>query len=245
MPDDARNDPPPPAGFQELLFARADAEDIARYRPGDLDALAAAAYAHLAEPRLPGHVEIRLIDHVVAGAAGPREITVLEVINDNMPFLLDSTLAEIAEQGIEPVLVAHPILVVERGADGALLSLPGAPTAAAQRESFLHIHFDRIDDAAARERLVAGLALVHADVRVAVADWVPMRTRVYERYAGHAGSARRRCPRRKSPRRSRSWTGSTRRILPSSACANTAFPKATRRPIPCRAPASDCCATRT
>src|ERR1019366_7782062 len=118
MPTDGevqRIDPgAPPAGFQELLFARADVQDLARYAPRDLRHLAAGAYAHLAEPRRPGHVDIRLIDHVVAGEGGPREITVLEVINDNMPFLLDSTLAELAEQGIEPALVAHPILAVER-----------------------------------------------------------------------------------------------------------------------------------
>ncbi len=38
-----------------------------------------------------------------------------------MPFLLDSTLAEIVDQGYEPLLVAHPILAVERDAAGALV----------------------------------------------------------------------------------------------------------------------------
>ncbi len=161
--------------FLTVLFARADAQDLARYTPQDLQQLAAGAYAHLAEPRQPGHVDIRLIDYVVVGAGAPREITVLEVINDNMPFLLDSTLAEIAEQGIEPALVAHPIIAVERDADGTFRKLGGA-----RRESLLHIHLARIDDTATRDRLIEGLALVYRDVRVAVDDWVAMRTRVYE-----------------------------------------------------------------
>ena len=54
-------------------------------------------------------------------------MTVLEVINDNMPFLLDSTLAEIVDQGYEPILVAHPILAVERDEGGA------APSPSAKR----------------------------------------------------------------------------------------------------------------
>ena len=99
-----------------------------------------------------------------------------------MPFLLDSTLAELVEQGYEPLLVAHPILAVERDAEG-----PARPprrrgdrrrAARLRRESFIHIHLERIDDAGARERLLAGLGRVYADVAVAVRDWVAMRSRV-------------------------------------------------------------------
>ena len=40
-----------PAGFLELLFGRADAEDLARYSPQDLRQLATVAYRHVLEPR--------------------------------------------------------------------------------------------------------------------------------------------------------------------------------------------------
>ena len=49
-----------------------------------------------------------------------REISVVEILNDNMPFLFDSAMAELTEQGIEAKLVAHPILAVERDAEGRL-----------------------------------------------------------------------------------------------------------------------------
>ena len=54
-----------------------------------------------------------------------REISVLEVLNDNTPFLFDSTIAELAEQGIEVTLVAHPIIAVERDDQGKLLRFYG------------------------------------------------------------------------------------------------------------------------
>ncbi len=175
----------PPAGFIEILFGRADNEDLARYTLQDLHQLAESAYRHLAEPRQAGRPDIRLIDHSAAGSPGPREFTVLEVINDDMPFLLDSTLAELVEQqDVEPALVVHPILAVERNQDGSLRRLvgeaAGAATAGARRESFLHIHINRIDDPGARARLIEGLTLVCNEVRIAVADWVPMRTRLFE-----------------------------------------------------------------
>jgi glutamate dehydrogenase len=173
-----------PSGFAALLYSRADPQDLARCSPDDLVRVAASGYRHLAEPRLPGQSSIRLLDEQLAGGDRPREITVLEVVNDNMPFLLDSTLAELTEHGYEPSLVAHPILMVDRDATGSLRSIAGDAASTVplgvRRESFLHFHLDRIDDAAARTRLTEGLAKVYVDVAMAVGDWVGMRTRVYE-----------------------------------------------------------------
>src|SRR3712207_6163487 len=122
--------------------------------------------------------DVRLVDLEIERKGRRREVTVLEVVNDNMPFLLDSTLAEIVDQGYEPKLVAHPILAVERDAAGALVRFYGDATSAepgrAKRESFIHIHLDRIDDEVARARLSEGLRKVYADVAMAVRDWGAM-----------------------------------------------------------------------
>ncbi len=172
-----------PAGFEELLLGRVDPQDLSACSPADRRLLAQAAYRRLAAPRAPGRPAITLTELHLEGTSGPREITVLEVINDNMPFLLDSTLAETAEQGYAPALVAHPILTVERGPDGSLRQVSAGDAAApagSRRESLLHIHLDPIDDPAARTRLIEGLERVYADVAISVTDWVAMRTRVYE-----------------------------------------------------------------
>jgi glutamate dehydrogenase len=106
-----------------------------------------------------------------------------------VPFLLDSTLAEIVDQGYEPRLVAHPILAVERDGEGGLVRLLGEATAAspsqASRESLIHIHLDFIDDAAARERLLESLRKTYEDVGVAVMDWPQMRARIDEAIASY------------------------------------------------------------
>ncbi len=180
MPQDQ---PSRPGDFQALLFGRADPQDIAACGPDDLRRLAEAAHAHLAAPRPPHQADIRLTDDALTGPDGRmREVTVLEVINDNMAFLLDSTLSELGEQGLEPALVAHPILAVERDAAGNFLRLLGEAggPGGGHRESLLHIHLPRIDSPAQRAALTEALARVYADVAMAVADWVAMRTRVYE-----------------------------------------------------------------
>ncbi|HEY8566069.1 MAG TPA: NAD-glutamate dehydrogenase [Beijerinckiaceae bacterium] len=171
-----------PGRFARDLFGRLTPEDLAPYAGATLADLAASAYQHLAAPRSTPAADIRLTDLEIERDGRRREVTVLEVLNDNMPFLLDSTLAEIVEQGYEPSLVAHPILAVERDAEGRFGRLLGEATAAAQagvrRESFIHLHLPRIDDEAARERLREGLARVYADVGLAVRDFSTMRGRI-------------------------------------------------------------------
>ena len=105
-------------------------EDVAPY-PGDaLAELAVRARAFLSEPRKPGDpARLRLSDTELVRDGRSREVTIVEVINDNRPFLLDSTLAELTEQGLTPDLVAHPILGVERDASGALVRVVGETTA--------------------------------------------------------------------------------------------------------------------
>jgi len=171
-----------PAGFVDALLGRVSAEDLALYDAASLAAFAGDAYAHLAEPRLSGVEDMRLSDRDAVYAGHRRALTVVEIVNDNMPFLLDSALAELTERGYEIRFVTHPILAVERDASGALVRFAGEALAGGQsgtrRESLIQIHVDRIDEPAARNALVAGLALVFADVRVAVRDWAPMRSRI-------------------------------------------------------------------
>ncbi len=168
--------------FASLLYGRVAAEDLARHAEDDLARYAAHSLESLAAARAPGACRIVLRDERMTGEGARREFTVVEIVNDNMPFLLDSALAELAEQGVEPLLVAHPILAVARDEAGVMTRLAGdagaRPVAGTLRESLLHIHVEWIADPDARARLEAGLARVFADVRLAVSDWPAMRARL-------------------------------------------------------------------
>jgi glutamate dehydrogenase len=171
-----------PEDFVDALFGRAAPEDLLRYRPEDLATLATQAWAALAE-RQPGAPKIRL---GTAVGAGLTSLGVLEIVNDDMPFLVDSILGELAERGVEIRLVVHPVFGVERDAKGRLTAFD--PTRAKSgprlRESFIHIHIEPIDDAARRDDVVNALTAVLADVRVCVHDWRAMMDRVEEVIVG-------------------------------------------------------------
>ncbi|WP_134500929.1 NAD-glutamate dehydrogenase [Microvirga pakistanensis] len=173
-----------PPTFVRDLYGRVPPEDLAAYSPAALAELAAAAYEHLKAPRIGGNEDIRLVDLEVEREGRRRDVTVLEIVNDNMPFLLDSTLAELVDQGYEPYLVAHPILAVERDSQGGLVRLVGEATGTGRhgvkRESFIQVHLPRIDDTETRDRLIESMRRVHKDVSLAVHDWPGMRARIAE-----------------------------------------------------------------
>lgn len=78
-------------------------------------------------------INLRFRDDEFGEGDRRRESTILEVVNDNKPFLLDSTLAELQDQGYEPRLVAHPILAVARDPNGKFVSLAGEATGRARK----------------------------------------------------------------------------------------------------------------
>src|ERR1700745_844649 len=166
-----------PQTFAELLFGYTNVEDLANYDASSLAFLAEQAWEHV-QQRTAGSADICVVNPMMPDG---REITVLEVLNDNMPFLFDSTMAELAEQGIEVTLVAHPIIAVERDEQGKLLRFYGeTPTERAngERETWLHSPTPGPAAEPARQKLIDGLAKTLNDVRACVADWQAMRARV-------------------------------------------------------------------
>jgi glutamate dehydrogenase len=169
----------PPKEFVGGLFARAVPEDLIRYEPREIATLADAAWAFLAE-RTPGTPKVRVVTPGTAAGERLKQISVLEIVNDDMPFLLDSVMGELAERGIDIRMVVHPIVSVARDKTGRLTSFGTSPATGALRESFIHIHIERIDDAARRDVLVQAIEQTLADVLVCVHDWRPMMDRIQE-----------------------------------------------------------------
>ena len=169
-------DSPSRSAFAKLLFDQVAEEDLRRLDPGMRETLAAVALDHLSASR-GDEASIRLMDMPSIDA------TILEVVNDDMPFLLDSTLAALSERGIEPKLVAHPILSVERSASGP--ARVGPPTEGSKRQSLIHIHLPLLIGTEEHKAQEAMLALTYRDIRLAVADWRPMKHRLAEAIAAY------------------------------------------------------------
>ena len=123
------------------------------------DGLLTAALRHreLAEQRVPGELKLRISE-----PRDEQQHTVIEIVTDDMPFLVDSATAALVARDLDVHLLVHPILVVHREPLGKLLDVcadvePDDALDGDELESWMRIETDAIRDKETRliERLRA------------------------------------------------------------------------------------------
>ena len=139
----------------------------------DHDAATAAAtfLARTADVRKSGQLAIA-IETLGEGATG--RYMRIAIVNDDMPFLVDSIANALAAHDITIYRLLHPVLSVDRTAGSKLSAILDDEAPGARRESMIYIEADRAD-AKGRRALEKALRETLADVRIAVADWPRMR----------------------------------------------------------------------
>jgi glutamate dehydrogenase len=163
--------------FIAHYYDQVDAEDLASR---DVEDLYGAAIAHLAFARRfsSGTPKLRVYNPRADEHGWSSPHTVIEMVNDDMPFLVDSVTMEVNRQGYTLHLLNHPIFAMQRDAEGQLVS--GAEVKDGRAESLIHVEIDREIDPAKLRALGSGMEQVLADVRAGYEDWQPMRSRMGE-----------------------------------------------------------------
>jgi glutamate dehydrogenase len=167
----------PPEAFVRMFYERVPPADLAGRDPGPL-AAAAAAIWELAGQRAHGVPKLRVT------AAGSDGIAAVEIVNDDMPFLVDSVIATLASLGLSVQLVMHPVVAVARDKDGVLIGLAGEAGVA---ESFMRVEVSGLLTGARVEAVQRRLREVLDHVRVVVSDWAAIRAKVQDMVADLGG----------------------------------------------------------
>src|SRR5258708_38359067 len=136
--------------FTLRYFLDVDAEDLAQRQPADLYG-AALSHWNFARKREPGRIRVRVLNPTLEEHGWQSTHTVVEIVNDDMPFLVDSVTMEVNRHGLMLHLIMHPIVAVDRAPDGILTGLADAEAKDARRESFIHGEGDRMTDSTQRE----------------------------------------------------------------------------------------------
>ncbi|MFJ8195302.1 NAD-glutamate dehydrogenase [Streptomyces sp. NPDC096152] len=166
--------------FLQRYYLHTAPEDLADRDPVDVFG---AAFSHyrLAENRPQGTANVRVHTPTVEENGWTCSHSVVEVVTDDMPFLVDSVTNELTRQGRGIHVVVHPQFVVRRDVTGKLLEVLPKPPAGeslphdAHIESWIHVEIDRETDRADLKQITADLLRVLSDVREAVEDWEKMR----------------------------------------------------------------------
>ncbi|GJM03485.1 MAG: NAD-glutamate dehydrogenase [Rhodomicrobium sp.] len=165
------------------------AELLASIKWTDYDAVPEEIYKVLVEQcfafvqQRPVHQSKLMIDNhkfVEDSNLAYDSFTVINLLNDDVPFLLDSVLGELQARGITVHMVLHPIITVKRDSTGKLLSLhdameQGGPDI--HKESFISLHVEELSSSVIAELETALMGLMKR-VQMVVQDWLPMRNRL-------------------------------------------------------------------
>jgi glutamate dehydrogenase len=130
--------------------------------------------------RTPNVPKIRLFNPTLERNGFETEHTVVEIVNDDMPFLVDSVTAEFNRRDRKIHLLLHPIIHARRDASGGRLEIvdTGSAGTSAMVESYMHVEIDQETEAGELESMRAALENILHQVRLAVADWRTMRQRL-------------------------------------------------------------------
>ncbi len=161
--------------FAKQLFNEVDAAEFEAYHGNDLIAFARDGFECFRQ-RNPGQPKTVLRRRMAGGI----EFLVADIVNDDMPFLLDTVLGALRDLGLVPELVAHPIFEARRNHEGLLTSLePAAPTPdGVPRESFIHLQIRKLGPQPPASDIERALNRVLTDVKTAVSDFASMTARL-------------------------------------------------------------------
>ena len=170
-----RLDPPLVESIRKALTGNAlpgETQGLSREAERD----AAEFLAALAASRKPG--ELALSIESTGGEAGNRRMRI-GIVNDDMPFLVDSVANAIAAKQLTIHRLLHPVVCVTRDDKGELQSVEQLCSDKSRRESMMYLELDRAD-ARGRQELAADLRRVLSDVRLAVRDWESLQRQMRE-----------------------------------------------------------------
>ncbi|MGH6941295.1 NAD-glutamate dehydrogenase [Hypericibacter sp.] len=160
--------------FVRLFYANVPPDDILEDSPENLFSAAMTLW-NFGLQRTPGSAKVRVYNPRLDEHGWRSPHTVVEIVNDDMPFLVDSVTAELNRRELTVHLVIHPILRVKRDAKG---QLTGTGEASAPAESYMQIRISEQSAPETLEQIKQGLESILAEVRVTVRDWPAMRTRI-------------------------------------------------------------------
>jgi glutamate dehydrogenase len=161
-------------GYLRLYYRHVAVEDLTSRDPGDIWG-PAMFHRQLGEDRPQGRARVRAFTPTVDDQGWDSGHSVVQVVTDDMPFLVDSVTMELNRHELSTHLIVHPQLKVCRDVTGRLQGI-GDGDGLVLEESWIHIEIDRQTDRTVLQGLEKDLQRILNDVRAAVEDEDKMRS---------------------------------------------------------------------
>ncbi len=163
--------------FIQQYYRHVTLEDL---QAREIEDLYGAALSHwnLGQQRDVGEAKVHVYNPVYEVHGWQSRHTVIEIIVDDMPYLVNSLTMEINRHGLTCHLVIHPVINLRRNDAGEMAF--DTPDQDSQAESFIHVEVDFSGEMKNLAVLRKALLDVLRDAKAASEDWQQSMTRMRE-----------------------------------------------------------------
>lgn len=173
---------PAKASAAERKFLAVFAEKITDDDLGLMDAQTlmrmTSTHYDLMQQRKPGKALVRVHNPITDDKDWPLSNTVIDFVDDDMAFQIDSITAEITRLGQTIFLITHPLLHVTRDSKGKITDCQAEATPKTIPQSHIHVQLTRMLTPQQCAELQANLEQIANDVRYSTGDWLTMREKI-------------------------------------------------------------------
>lgn len=165
--------------FATILFGNMSNDDLTGRNDSDLYGAALSLWQTLNQHSVD-NAKVRVFNPEIAKHGWESKHTIVEIVVQDMPFLVDSIRMALSRQSITAHLLLHYPMQTERDKDGNITDFfkLGSKQAQSTKQAVFHIEIDRLTDKATIDALTDELHSVMQDVSLAVTDWLPARDKL-------------------------------------------------------------------
>ncbi|RLA21195.1 MAG: NAD-glutamate dehydrogenase, partial [Gammaproteobacteria bacterium] len=158
--------------FSQIYYLYIAEEELSARSLEDLYGIVLSHW-NFAKQRSKGKPKIRVYNPSLEDHGWQSCHSILELVIEDRPFLVESIAMELNHQGLTNHLVIHPIFDIERTAKGYLKEINTTLNGCSEEgaEVFIHVEFDRLSGPDRLEEVSQKVTAVLDDVRAATEDW--------------------------------------------------------------------------
>jgi glutamate dehydrogenase len=159
------------ADFVKAFYSESKAYDFANYSVEDLYNAALFSFDFF-NTKKSGEMKVRICNPTLQKDGFESPYTIIDIVNDNMPFLVDSTVSYLDKQGIRIKNILHPIFSISRDKSGKFQEISAEKNAT--QESVIQLHIEKTTAASDLKMLEENISQILETVSLVVEDWKPM-----------------------------------------------------------------------
>lgn len=156
-------------------------EEISKHQLDEYAAIILDIYNNFLFERKRSVTKIRIFNPNLEENGWSSYNTIVEILNDDMPFLVDSFSEELNRRGLKIYQIYHPVVNIKRNDDNQIIDITSVDKETTKdAESIIHFQITHISDQDSIVQLEKAMLQIFESVRLAVSDWQKMVTKLDE-----------------------------------------------------------------